>query len=188
MISMSTSQRKKRSIQRQEHISIVAFQLLIVLAFLITASLGITFTHMSGQFGALSNCLIPLVLFGPLLLAGILGIMIMLPFGQRIQRQKQNWFNEYGLYTLALVAQYPEQDALIVGGLSRSYNASYTQYLNWQDPQTGQRYAFCVSRRSHSALRKLSKGDLYPVQFDPHDSSFFSFPLPQKAKYFKKGG
>lgn len=108
---------------------------------------------------------------------GILGLIIFIPFMRRTQQRKQNWLNEYGWLVLAPIANYPEENAFIVCELSRGgRHPPRYRYLNWQDPETGQVYAFPVNIRFYSALRNLPEGSLHPVQFDPDDPSFFDVP------------
>ncbi|HEU5229038.1 MAG TPA: hypothetical protein VFU49_14565 [Ktedonobacteraceae bacterium] len=104
---------------------------------------------------------------------GILALVTLGPFMRRTEQRKQNWLNEYGWHVLAPISRYPEENAFIIGGLARGRDAFYYRYVNWQDPETGQIYAFPVNTRFFSALRNQPEGSLHPVWFDPEDPSFF---------------
>ena len=138
--------------------------------------------YFPGRSPACTHChgilhmLAPLLWGFLLLLIFVLGIRILGPYVQKTQRQKQHWLNENGLHIQAPVTKHPGTNALVIGGRARGRHASYTVYLNWQDPDTGQFYSFRMNTRFSSALRNLPKGTLYPVQFDSSDLSFFVVP------------
>ncbi len=175
---MDTIQREKHSIQRREQTPQVAFPLLGLTAFLVPATLGISLARspVARTATVFYTCWLPLLWgFLPLLIF-VLGIRILGPYMQKTQRQKQHWLNENGLHIQAPVTKHPGTNALVIGGRARGRHASYTVYLNWQDPDTGQFYSFRVNTRFSSALRNLPEGTLYPVQFDSSDLSFFVVP------------
>jgi hypothetical protein len=175
---MDTIQREKSCIQKREHTARAAFSLLLLLAFVIPASLfGLlrttrvaqTIAPLGGGWLVLSFGLLFFLLCG-------LGTSQLGPYLQRTQRRKQLWLIEYGQQIHAVVSKHPVENALIIGGSVRGRGASFTRYLHWQDPHTAQLYSFCVNARFSSALRKLPEGTWYPVQFDPDDLSFFVVP------------
>jgi hypothetical protein len=175
---MDTIQRKKNRIQKREQAAHSAFSLLLLtvfalevslFAFLRTTPVAQTITTLNGWWLPLSFSLLFFFIVG-------LGISQLGPFMQETQRQKQHWLNAYGQQIQAVVNKYPEENALVVGGSIRGRGTSSRRYLHWQDPQTTQRYSFCVNTRFSSALRNLPEGALYPVQFDPDDLSFFVVP------------
>lgn len=159
---MDARQREKRLIQRREQIGPTGCSLFALAAFLIPAIIAPSVT--SGFW--------LILLFFPIL--GILGIVTLGPFMRRTQQRKQNWLNEYGWHVLAPIANYPEENAFIVCELSSGgRHPPRYRYVNWQDPDTGQVYAFPINTRFYSALRNIPEGSLHPVQFDPDDPSFF---------------
>jgi hypothetical protein len=177
---MDTIGREKNRIKKREQTAQVAFSLLLLTAFLAPAILVVSLTtaHVSRTLAAFNSCCLAPLFFFLFFLIVVLGISILGPYMQKTQRQKQNWLNAYGLYILALVTRHPGENALVIGGRGSESrrNAFYTVFLNWQDPQTGQCYSFRVNTRFSAALRNLSEGALYPVQFDPGDPSFFVVP------------
>lgn len=172
---MDTRQREKHSIQKREQTAHFAFSVLPLIAVLVPAIIiSQAVPHVPLPLAVLTSSWAALFFWLLFLLIFILVISIVGPFMQKTQRLKQNWLNEYGLHILALVTGQPGKNALVIGG-GRRYS-SYNVYLNWQDPHTGQLYSFRVKTRFSSALRNLPKGNLYPVQFDPSDLSFFAVP------------
>jgi hypothetical protein len=174
---MDTIRREKKRIQKRMQIIQVAGSLLLLVAFLVPATLTFSMARSSVAFihEIFSTdwfFLFPIVLF--LFIFG-LGISQLGPSMQKTQRQKEHWLNEYGRHILAQAAKYPEENALVIGSYIPWHRSSYQLYLNWQDPQTEQLYAFPVSTR-FSPLRKLQEGALCPVQFDPSDPTFFCIP------------
>jgi hypothetical protein len=175
MISMDTIWREKNRIQKREQTAQVALSLLLMVAFGVSAILPVSLARSPVVFihTIFSTWWLPLS-FGFLFFFIVgLGISQLGPFMQETQRQKQHWLNEYGRHILASVTRHLRENALVIGGQARGRGSSYLVYLDWQDPQTEQRYSFQVSTRFSSALRKLPEGTLYPVQFDPSDPAFF---------------
>ncbi len=155
---MDARQHEKRLIQWREKIEQYGCSYFVLAAFLISGI--IASSHAVG--------FLLLFVFFP-----ILGLVIFGPFMQRTEQRKQNWLNKYGWQVLAPITKYPEENAFIISGLATGRNASYYRYVNWQDPDTGQIYAFPVDTRFFAALRDIPEGSLHPVQFDPEDPSFF---------------
>jgi hypothetical protein len=184
MSSMDTIRGEKASIQRREHAAHIALSLLMLTAFLVSTSLVVALatSQVVRTIATLNGCL--LVFFWCLLffLIVVPGISLLGPYMQKTQRLKQNWLNEYGLHILAPITRHPGKNVLIVNGDVRGRNASYTVYLNWQDPQTEQLYAFPMNTRFSHALRNLPEGASYPVQFDPNDLSFFVVAMSTPRK------
>lgn len=175
---MDPIRREKRSIQRREQWAHTAFSLLLLIGFLAFASL-MTFLTRSGVFfssALLSTCGFPL--FSIVLFFIIIGLCIRLlgPYMQETRRRKQHWLNEYGRHIDATLSLQMEENTVFINESVSGRHASYRRYLYWQDPQTAQRYAFCVSARFSPTLSKLSEGALCPVQFDPDDLAFFEIP------------
>jgi hypothetical protein len=171
---MDTIQQEKNRIRKREQMAQVAFSLLILSAFLAVVSLATS--RVARTLAILNSYWFALFVCALFFFLVVLGSSLLGPYMQKTQRQKQNWLNEYGQHILAAVTKHPVENALIIGGRARGRNASYTVYLNWQDPQTEQFYSFCINTRFSSALGNLPEGTLYPVQFDPSDLSFFIVP------------
>ncbi len=177
---MDTIRREKNSIRKREQTAQIAFSLLLLTAFLAPAILVVSLTtaQVSRTIAALNSCCLGPLFFFLFFLIVVLGISVLGPYMQETQRQKQNWLNAYGLHILALVTKHPGENTLVIGGRGSGSrrNTFYTVFLNWQDPHTGQYYSFCVNTRFSAALRNLSEGNVYPVQLDPSDLSFFVIP------------
>ena len=172
---------EKRSIQKREQIAKTVFPLLFFVAFVIPASLFMILpkmTRLAQTIASLNSCWLMLSFWLLFFLIVGLGITQIGPYAQRTQRQKERWLNEYGQQVHAVFSKHPQENALIIDKRKRIHDrdASFRRYLNLQDPQTAQLYAFCVNIRFSSALRNLSEGTLYPVQFDLYDPSFFVVP------------
>lgn len=154
---MDTRQREKHSIQKREQTPHFAFSVLVLIAWLVPATIiSQAVPRAAWPQAAFTSGWTALFFWLLFLLLFIPGISILGPFMQKTQRQKQNWLNEYGLHILAPVTRHAGKNALVIGGGGR--NASFNVYLNWQDPHTGQLYAFRVNTRYSSTLRNLSEG------------------------------
>lgn len=171
---MNTIQQEKKRIQKREQTAQIAFSLLILSAFLTVVSLATS--RAVRDLAIFNSCWFALFMSALFFFLVVLAISLLGPYMQKTQQQKQNWLNEYGQHILATLTKHPTENALVVGGRAHGRNASYTVYLNWQDPQTQQLYSFYANTRFSSALRNLPEGTLYPVQFDPSDLSFFVVP------------
>ena len=175
---MDTIQSEKKRIQKREQTAQAAFFLLGLTAFLIPAILLVFLARSPvALIQVLFNtCWLPLACFFLFFLIFLLGISRLGPYMQETQRQKRHWLNEYGLHIQAQLTKRPGENALVIGGRARGRGASYIVYLNWQDPQTGQLYAFRVSTRFSPALRSLPEGTFCPVQLDRSDPTFCVVP------------
>ena len=175
MGSIDTRQREKHSIQKREQTAHFAFSVLLLIAWLVPATIiSQAVPRAAWPLAVFTSGRTVLFFWLLFLLIFIPGISILGPFMQKTQRQKQNWLNEYGLHILARVTKRAGKNAFVIDG--GGHNASFNVYLNWQDLHTGQLYSFRVNTRYSSTLRNLREGNLYPVQFDPSDLSFFVVP------------